>query len=101
MREMDVWERWRESLSRRLCLKSPHTARYAFRKQTCGPTSFASVELLFEPSANFSFVRQCAWPAHLSSLVTRDLDAAMACGVHDALQPSDGSPFGALGVTAR
>jgi hypothetical protein len=60
----------------------------------------ADVELAFEPSESFRFVRQCDWPTHLSAAEMRDVDAAMAAGVHDALLPSNGSPYDAMGVSA-
>ena len=63
--------------------------------------SFASVELAYEPSLAFSFVRLCEWPPHLLASDTKDLDAAMACGVHDALAPAGGSPYDARGVAVK
>jgi hypothetical protein len=98
---MTEWARWRAGLRHRLRLKAPRTIRHDFRRHSCGPTSFASVELAFEPSQSFGFKRQCEWPKHLASADTREWDAAMEAGVHDALQPFGGSPYDAMGVTAK
>ena len=98
---MNEWDRWRQKLGHRYCLVAPCTVRHDFRRKTCGPSSFATVELLFEPSSALAFARECEWPAHLKSSETRDLDAAIAAGIHDALQPTEGTPYDALGVIAR
>ena len=98
---MNEWDRWRQKLRHRYCLITPCTIRHDFRRHSCGPSRFATVELLFEPSSALVFSRECEWPAHLTSSETRDLDAAIAAGIHDALQPSEGAPYDALGVMAR
>ncbi len=98
---MDEWMRWRDGLRHRFRLKSARSVRYEFRKQTCGPSSFATVDLAYEPSSIFSFERICGWPPHLPASDTKEFDAAMACGVHDALGPTGGSPYDALGVAVK
>jgi hypothetical protein len=95
------WMRWRKSLRHHLRLREPSTIRHDFREQTCGPSSFASLELVFEPSEDFSFTRSALWPPHLSAAETSDLDAAIAVGVYDALQPSGDGPYVADGVAAK
>jgi hypothetical protein len=95
------WTRWRKSLRHHLCLRDTSTIRHDSRKQTCGPSSFASLELLFEPSEVFRFTRTADWPRHLSTAETSDLDAAIAAGVYDALQPSGDGPYVADGVAAK
>ena len=97
---MNDWERWRARLSHRWRLRAPRTIRYDFRKQTCGPSSFASVELAFTPNDDFEFARTCTWPNAAAESEARDLDAAMGAGIHDALQPGGGSPYDAFGVRA-
>jgi hypothetical protein len=94
------WTRWRKGLRHHLCLREVCTVRHDFRKQTCGPSSFASVELRFEPSQAFSFTRTSNWPTHLSQAETSGLDVAIAAGVYDALQPSGDGPYVADGVAA-
>jgi hypothetical protein len=98
---MNEWTRWRDALRHHWCLREARTIRYDFRKQTCGPSSFASVELLFEPGRSFSFVRSCEWPGGVSSAEASSLDAAIAAGIHDALQPSGGGPYEADGLAAQ
>jgi hypothetical protein len=95
------WSRWRANLRHHLCLQEARSIRHDFRKHTCGPSSFASVEIAFEPSNSFTFVRSCEWPNHLSVAEITGLDDAMAAGVHDALQPSGAGPYEADGVAAR
>jgi hypothetical protein len=82
-------------------LRERRSVRHDFRERTCGPSSFASVEILFEPSESFGFARTCDWPAHLSAGEIAAIDAAIASGVRDALQPSADWPDAADGVAAR
>ena len=75
--------------------------RYDYRRQTCGPSSFASVELRFAPSESFSFERRCEWPQDFSAREAAGFDAAITAGVHDALQPADARPYAADRVAVQ
>ncbi len=55
----------------------------------------------FEPSESFRFDRSGEWPKHLSISEVAGLDAAIAAGVHDALQTAGDGPYEADGVAAR
>lgn len=95
---MSEWRRWRNGLRRHLTLQAGWVAHYDYRRQTCGPSSFASVELTLEPSDAYRFVSQCEWPTYLTPSERRGLEDAIAAGVYDALQPSGGEPYHAGGV---
>jgi len=82
-------------------LREARAARYDYRRQTCGPSSFASVELRFEPSEAFSFERRCPWPQDLEAGEATGLDAAIVAGVLDALRPGDGQPYAADRVAVQ
>jgi hypothetical protein len=90
---------WRSTLGHHFRLRAPVSARYEYRSQTCGPSSFATVELAFEPCESFRFARECEWPSHVSDAERVGLDAALAAGVHDALQPAGDGPYAADGVS--
>jgi hypothetical protein len=59
------------------------------------------VELALVPSDTFRFARECGWPPQVSDEEQLGLDAAMAAGVHDALQPAGDGPYAADGVSVR
>ena len=98
---MTDWSRWRANLRQHLCLRDASLTRYDFRRQSCGPSSFASVELSFEPSETFFFGSSCAWPEEVSAAEAAGLNEAIAAGVYDALQPNGDGPYVADGVAAR
>ena len=91
-------DRWRCDLRHYFRLLEPRTVHFDFRRHTCGPSSFASVQLACDPSDQFRFVRGCTWPANVSGPEQESWDAAISCGVWDALQPTAGDPHVADGV---
>jgi hypothetical protein len=91
---------WHTGLGHVLRLRGATSIRYAYRRQTCGPSSFAAVEIRFTPSAAISVERACAWPESLLAEEQLALDGALACGLLDGLAPFSESPYHVEGVTA-
>lgn len=89
---------WRSRLGHALRLQAETSVNYAYRRQTCGPSSFATVELRFTPSSEFTVERACPWPESVLAEEQRALDAALACGILDGLGPLGESPYPVEGV---
>jgi hypothetical protein len=98
---MDDLEVWRRALGRHYRLQGARTIRHEYRQNTCGPSSYAAVELRFAPSRELTFVRTAEWPPQVSPSEAAALDATIEAGVRDALQPRNGLPYAATGVSVE
>ena len=97
---MNDWIGWHAQLKHRWRLRRAERFRHDFRRQGCGPTSFATVELEFHPSDEFTFSSTSRWPPTVAEAWAKAWETAICAGVYDALQPWGGSPYDALGVAA-
>lgn len=92
---MREWTAWRSSLRHAYRLRAPRTVELEWKRQTCGGTGYAFVELAFAPAVSFAFTTTCNWPNQNSR---ESWQPAIIAGIWDALQPQDGDPYAATGV---
>jgi hypothetical protein len=99
--DLDRREQWHAVVGHHYRLRAEQVVRHENRQNTCGPSSFAALELRFAPSAEFSFTRRIGWPDQVDAAEARRLDQAIEAGIRDALQPRGGVPYLATGVSAE
>jgi len=73
-------------------IAEPTEFEHEFRRQTCGPSSFAFVRFRCEPATSLSFASQAQWPRQLGAQYSKRVEEAVERAVTDAFETA-GMPY--------